>query len=72
MTNRTVNAIIITEIKRKIHKKEVIKMTKVIWVAKDINGNILREGTKRDIENYLYGRRTYQGIWTDTREKVEE
>lgn len=47
-------------------------MTKVIWVAKDINGNILRKGTKRDIENYLYGRRTYQGIWTDTREKVEE
>ena len=47
-------------------------MKKITWVAKDINGNILRKGTKTQIENYLYGRRTYEGIWTDTREKVEE
>lgn len=47
-------------------------MTKTIWVAKDENGNILHKGTKREIEDYLYGRRTYEGIWTDTREKVEK
>ena len=47
-------------------------MKKVIWVAKDVNGKVLRTGTKWEIENYLYGRRTYEGVWTDTREKVEE
>lgn len=46
-------------------------MKKAIWVAKDINGKTLRTGTKREIENYLYCRRTYEGVWTDTREKVE-
>lgn len=46
-------------------------MKKAIWVAKNEKGEILRIGTKREIENYLYGRRTYSGIWTDTREKVE-
>jgi hypothetical protein len=47
-------------------------MTKTIWVAKDEQGNILTRGTKRQVENYLYCRRTYEHIWTDTREQVEE
>lgn len=46
-------------------------MTKTIWVAKNEQGEVIRTGTKREIENYLYCRRTYEGIWTDTREKVE-
>ena len=47
-------------------------MKKAIWVAKNEQGEVIRKGTKREIENYLYGRRTYEGIWTDTREKVED
>ena len=47
-------------------------MKKTIWVAKDAQGQVIRTGTKREIENFLYCRRTYEGIWTDTREKVEQ
>ena len=47
-------------------------MAKTIWVAKNEKGEIIYQGSRRAVENYLYGRRTYEGIWTDTREKVEE
>ena len=47
-------------------------MKKAIWVAKNEQGEVIRKGAKREIENYLYCRRTYEGVWTDTREKVEE
>ena len=47
-------------------------MKKAIWVAKNEQGEVIRTGSKREIENYLYCRRTYEGIWTDTREKVED
>lgn len=36
-----------------------------MWRLEDINGNVIAEGRKKDVENKSYFRYVYQHIFTD-------